>query len=190
MKPVREEDFEDFVERPTVFVIERNIYFYDDVNNKTVCEAIKFLDMLEKKSNKEITISINSYGGDIYQGLALYDRIRNSACKITTIGTGIVASMGLIVFLAGDHRLLTENTIILNHQGSGEIAGKTSDFKIEAREMSRLEKLSNEIISERTGIPIKTLLKDVKEGDKYIAPPNAVKQRYAHGLIANLKSKS
>lgn len=184
MSPKKEE-YQEISERPTVYKTGRTIYFYDEVNNKTVCEASKFIDELESENDKEIELIINSNGGSIYDGLALYDRIRSSACQINTVGTGFVASMGLIVFLAGDHRTLTETAMLLNHQGSSQFEGNTGDFKIEAKEMTRLEDLTVQIIAERTGLAPKVIKKDIKIGDDYISPELAVTKGFAHAIIVN-----
>lgn len=184
MNPKKEELVE-FTDKPTVYKVRRSIYFFDEVNNKTVCDACRFIDELESESQEDIEFVINSVGGSIYDGMALYDRIRSTACKVNTVGTGFVASMGLIIFLAGDNRTITENVVLLNHQGSSEVAGKTSDIKIEAAEMTRIEELTVEIIAERTGLSPKIIKKDIKLGDNYISPEVAVAKGFAHGVISN-----
>ena len=117
-------------DRTLVFCEGRTIYFFDEINESSACEAIRIIDKLEYDNKKDIRIVINSGGGNCYDGLALYDRIRQSGCNILTLGTGLVVSMALIIFLAGDERELTENARLLVHQITiEEFSGKvlTSD---------------------------------------------------------------
>lgn len=169
--------------RTNVYYQDRTIYFFDEVNNATVCEAIRYIDLLEKRSKKPIEIILNSGGGSCYEGLALYDRIRFSKCDICIIATGITASMGFIIFLAGKYRYLMPNTILMSHQISSNPEGKLGDLKIEMEEIKRLEKQCNIIISERTGLSIKTIEKQHSKGDYYITPETALKDGIAHKIL-------
>lgn len=163
----------------------RRIYFFSDVDMWSVCEAIKLIDRMEFESSKPIEFVIDSAGGYCYHGLALFDRIRQSKCKIYMIATGLVASMGLVVYLAGDYRALTENSRLLNHQSTSDLGGKVSDIKIETQEIFRLEDQISRIIADRTGISPKKIKSQTKVGDDYILPNQAVKQGYAHEIIPN-----
>lgn len=164
---------EDLIQKTIVYKIGRRIYFFSDVDADSICEAIKYLDELEKESKKPIEIVFNSEGGSIYDGLALYDRIRQSDCEITTIGTGLVGSMAVILFLAGDYRYVTESCTILNHQGSDSI----------------LEEYLVDLISERTGLPTKKIKADIKKGDDHIKPDRAVDEGFVHEIIKNKRTR-
>ena len=163
----------------------RTIYFYADVNNESICKTIRFLDELEKESKKEIMIKICSSGGYVYSGFALYDRIRQSVCQINTIGTGIVASMALIIYLAGDYRSIEENATLLNHQACDEIEGRIEDLKIAMKETERIEQRVVEIIACHTGLTERKIINDIQKGDNYIKPERAVDEGFAHELIKN-----
>ena len=178
----RRSDNEDTV---VVFRKGRTIYFFDEVDDESVCEAIKFLDELEEESSKkEITIKINSGGGGCYDGLALYDRIRQSPCQILMIGSGLIGSMGLIIFLAGDERRISENARLLNHQVSiEEFSGRNWAFKLEQKELDTLNNINAEIISERTGQSIKKLASEILPGDKFMGAQYAVENGYADEII-------
>ncbi len=165
----------------------RRIYFFSDIDSWSVCEAIKLIDKLEYESGKPIEIVLDSAGGWCYHGLALFDRIRQSKCKVYMIATGLVASMGLVIFLAGDYRAVTENSKLLNHQSTSDLGGKVSDIKIETEEIFRLEKQIIQIIAERTGLPLKKIKSQTKIGDDYILPKQAIKEGYAHEIIFNKK---
>lgn len=185
----RAKDSSDDSNKSLVYRIGRKIYFYDDVDAGSVCQAIKYIDEIEKESKKPIEFEIMSYGGSCYDGLALYDRIRRSQCEIFTIATGMVGSMAVIVYLAGDYRYITENCTILNHQSSDAIEGKASDLKINVEETIKLEELMVDIIAERTGLLAKKIKAEIKIGDDYIRPEQAIEDGFAHELIANKRSR-
>lgn len=166
------------------------IYFFDEVDSASVCEAIRYLDAIERdKKITELSIVFSSNGGSIYDGLALYDRIRASRCRVTTIGTGLVASMAFVVFLAGDRRVCTKNVRFLNHQASAELRGKLTDLDIEHVETKMLEDICIQIISERTNQTAKRLKKDTKVGDKYIYADEAFKTLIVHEIIEEVKKE-
>lgn len=177
-------------ERALVYREGRTIYFFDEIDEDSICEAIRLLDKIESEGRKkEIKIIISSIGGNCYDGLALYDRIRQSECNILTLGTGLVASMALIVFLAGDERQITENTRLLNHQVSIEdFSGRVVDMKIESKEVEELDDIIVEIISERTGQSIKKLRNETRPGDRWITAEQAVENGYADELIKNTRT--
>lgn len=162
----------------------RTLYFFDDVDEFSVMEAIRHLHQLEHESRtKTITVIINSPGGSCYDGLALYDVLRSCHAPITTIGCGIVASMGFIIYLAGDKRLSLVHTRYLNHQVSSNISGKASDIEIERAEVSSLEEIIVKIVSERTGMKTAAIKKAVKVGDNYFNSKDAVKNGIIHEII-------
>lgn len=180
---------EDSSSQNAVFLSGNTIYFYADINAETVCRVAHFIDILESQKEKNITIILNSAGGEEYSGLAFYDRIRASKCKFTIIGTGFVGSMALIVYVAGDRRIATKNTRFLNHQGSTEINGRASDIKIASKEMDELEEICNRLIAERTKQDIKKLRESIKAGDKYMNVDEAIKTGIVHEIIDEIKKR-
>lgn len=184
-KSIRSEDRD----KTLVSVQGRTIYFFDEVDEDSVCEAIKIMDKLEKENKKEITIVINSVGGSCYDGLALYDKIRQSDCNIVTRGTGLVASMALILFLAGDEREITENTRLLSHQiAVTDFSGRAEDFRLEQKEIDYLNESLTRIISERTGQSEGKIRKDQKPGDYWISSERALDEGYTHSVIKNKRT--
>jgi len=170
--------------RLNVYCINRTLYIFNEINDSSVCEAIRWIDLLESKSAKHpIEIILNSPGGECYAGLALYDRIRKCKCEICIVGTGLVASMAYIIYLAGKHRYLFPNCVIMNHQISSNQKGRLEDLKIEVEECKRIEKLMLEIISERTGQTIKAIEKQISKGSDYITPERALKEGISHKII-------
>lgn len=183
----RREDDEDTV---VVYRKGRVIYFFDEVDDESVCEAVRFIDEIEEESTKkDIIIKLNTGGGGCYDGFALYDRIRQSPCNIVILGTGLIGSMGLIIFLAGDERRLSENCRILNHQVSlEEFSGRNSALKIEQKELDTLNNMYTDIVSERTGQTIKKLVGEVLPGDKYLSAEQSVDDGYADEIIKNTRT--
>jgi len=179
----RREDDEQMC-HPNVYVLNRTLYFFDDVSSSSVCEAIRWLDALENQSKKKpIEIIICSGGGECYAGLALYDRIRRLKCSNCIVGTGIVASMAFVIFLAGEQRYLMPNCISMNHQIASNQGGRLEDLKIEVEECKRIEKMILKIISERTGQSVKAIEKSISKGSDYITPERAIKEGIAHKII-------
>jgi ATP-dependent Clp protease protease subunit len=178
-------------DKTLVFCEGRTIYFFDEVDGDSVCEAIRLLDKLEAAAGKkDITLVINSGGGGCYDGLALYDRIRQSACNIKTRGTGLVASMGLVIFLAGDEREITENTRLLSHQISvSDFSGRAEDFRIEQKEIDALNNALTSIISERTGQTEKKIKADQRTGDYWISVELAKEEGYTDTVIKNVRRR-
>ena len=166
----------------------RTIYFFDEVCEESVCEALVLLRQLEQENKKQIEIVIDSPGGNCYDGFALYDAIRSSDCTILTIGTGIVASMAVTLFLAGDERAVTENVRIMNHQVSTYIEGRMTDADIDVKETKILEEMLLEIISERTGNTIKSLKEQRQYGDRYLSSDEAVAEGYSDRVIINKRT--
>lgn len=166
----------------------RTIYFFDEVCEESVCEAMVLLRMLEQENKKPIEIIIDSPGGSCYDGFALYDALRSSECQILTVGTGIIASMAVTLLLAGDERELTENARVMNHQVSTYIEGRMTDAEIDVIETKILEGMLLDIISERTGISIKTLKSERKIGDRYLSADQCITEGYADKMIINKRS--
>jgi ATP-dependent Clp protease protease subunit len=182
MKNKKDSDFESC--RAKVLRVGRSIYFFDSVDESSVLEAIRHIHHLELESTKKpITLLINSYGGSCYDGLALYDTIRACPAPVITVAMGMVASMGFIIFLAGDKRFATVNTKFLNHQPSSEIAGKSSDIEVEAHEITKLKDLMIGIVAERTKIPKAQIKKNIKVGDNYYDAKEAMKNGIIHKVI-------
>lgn len=177
-------------EKVLVYRRGRTIYFFDEVQASSVCEAIRLLQEIEseKSSSKPIQIVIKSEGGDCYDCLALYDTIRRSEYHIETVGTGLIASAATIIFLAGDERFLTENTRVMVHQPSTEVEGKASDVEIDVIETKNLANIFNDIISDRTGQNLNKIRKEMKSGDKWLSASEAVDEGYADKVIMNKKT--
>jgi ATP-dependent Clp protease protease subunit len=139
--------------------------------------------MIYESRTKEIQLILNTPGGQVYDGLALYDYLDSLQCPLVTIGTGLVASMGVIIFLAGNKRYFTQNTRLMTHQISTQVIGKVSDVKIDFEETKVLEKICNGIIANKTKQSIKVIENDIKKGDRYFGAEEALQRGYIHKII-------
>jgi len=170
--------------QPSIYRQGRSLYFFDEINNYTVAEALRLLQlMVNESSKKPVQIILNTPGGSVYDGLAFYDYLRYLSCPLMIIGTGLIASMGIIIILAGDKRCVTKNTRLMSHQISTQVQGKVSDVKIDFTETKELEKICDNIIAERTGQSLKVVQNEIKNGDKYLGAEEALKKGYIHKII-------
>jgi ATP-dependent Clp protease protease subunit len=120
--------------------------FTYDVDEDSSADAIEFIleaNLEENPSYDHLSLIINSRGGGVFEGFALLDVIAGSRIPVQTIGIGIIASMGLLIFMSGKHRVLTPNTMIMSHQWWGVNWGKEHEL-IAARKKNEL--ISNMII--------------------------------------------
>lgn len=170
--------------QPSIYRQGRSLYFFDEINNYTVAEALRLLQtMVCEAPKKPVQIILNTPGGSVYDGLAFYDYLRYLSCPLMIIGTGLVASMGVIIILAGDKRCVTKNTRLMSHQISTQVQGKVSDVKIDYDETKELEKICDGIIAERTGQSLKVIQFELKKGDKYFGAEEALKRGYIQKII-------
>jgi len=169
----------------------RTIYFFDNVDESSAMEAIKYLAVLQSESKtKPINFVINSMGGNCTDGFALYDYMRACTAPITTIGMGMVASMGLIIFLAGDKRIGSPNVKFLNHQPWGGAEGKASDIQIEAHEIEKTKATMINLVAERTKMSKAEIKKGIKEGDNYFDAPQALDKGIIHQIFSYVDKTS
>lgn len=129
----------------------RTIYLkseIDPISEEQFCINMKFLENLSNEL--PITVELTSPGGDVYSGLAIYDTIVNSPCQVHIQATGLIASMGLIIFLAGDTRDSSENCRFMAHSVSGGTSGKLIEQQIDVRETEYLNNQLIGILADRT----------------------------------------
>lgn len=142
--------------------------------------VIAQLQYLADNGAEEITLQINSPGGSVSAGLAIYDTLNFIPARIITVGIGMAASMGAFLLSAGSkgYRRATQNCEILIHQPLGGANGQASDIIIAAKHIERTRRRLNEILSENTGRSIKTIQKDT-DRDNIMSAEEAL----AYGLI-------
>ena len=156
----------------------------DQVANVVVAQLL-FLS--REDPEKEIQMYINSPGGQIYAGLAIYDTMQMIPNRISTFAVGVTASFGTVLLAAGSkgNRYALPHATIHMHQPLGGAQGQASDIEIQAREILRLKERLNAIMAENTGQPIETIERDT-ERDFYLDAEQAVE----YGLIDKVLQKS
>ena len=151
-----------------------------------IISQLKYLESLDSKA--PIRMMINSPGGSVFDGLAIYDVMREVACPIETIGNGMQASMGSILLVGGDTRSTTKNSGVLVHQVMGGTEGGTqhSDFEISAASMAHLHERLKSIYVEFTGLNHK-FWDIVGERDSWLTAEQAMKIGFIHGIVEDHK---
>lgn len=149
----------------------------DQIANLTIAQL---LYLSREDPDRDIQFYINSPGGSVYAGLAIYDTMQMIPNRINTVACGVTASFGTVLLTAGSkgHRFALPNSTIHMHQPLGGVEGQASDIEIQAKEILRLKKELNEIMSKHTGQSYETILHDT-DRDRYFTPEEAV----AYGLI-------
>ncbi len=146
----------------------------DDNIASLICAQILFLESENPK--KEISFYINSPGGIVWSGLAIYDTMQYVSSKIMTICVGQAASAGSLLLTAGakDMRFSLPNSRIMVHQPSGGFQGQVTDIEIQTNEIKKTKQKLNEIYSKHTGKKI-TDISSIMERDKFFSPEEAIK---------------
>ncbi len=163
---------------------DRIIMLSDQVNDVTASLVVAQLLYLEgQDSEKDISLYINSPGGSISAGFAIYDTMNYIKCDVSTICIGMAASMGAFLLSAGakGKRIALPNSEILIHQpliGGGGMSGQASDIKIHTEHLLRTKQRLNSILAENTGKPIETIEADT-DRDNIMTAEEAL----AYGLI-------
>ncbi len=149
----------------------------DDVANGVTAQLL-FLE--SEDPEKDITMYINSPGGSVTAGLAIYDTMQYVRCNVATVCTGQAASMGAVLLAAGakGKRSALPNSRIMIHQPLGGARGQARDMKIQVQEMTRLERVLYEILASATGHSVEKIEKDC-DRDNFMSAPEAK----VYGLI-------
>ncbi len=160
---------------------DRIIFFGDEVNDQTASLIVAQMLFLESEDpDKDIMLYINSPGGSITAGMAIYDTMNYIKCDVSTICVGMAASMGAFLLSAGakGKRIALPNSEIMIHQPLGGMQGQATDIKIHADRIIRIKDKLNKILSENTGRPIEEIARDT-ERDNFMSAQEALD----YGLI-------
>lgn len=142
---------------------DRVILLFNEVNDDLACSIIGQLLYLESVDDKsDISIYINTPGGSVSAGLAIYDTIKKMKCDVSTICVGTAASMGAFLLSSGTKgkRYALENSQILLHQVLGGVSGQASDIEIEAEHIRKVKERINTILAKNTNKDVKTIIED------------------------------
>ncbi len=160
---------------------ERIIFLADEVNDVTASLVVAQLLYLESEDpDADISLYINSPGGSVTAGLAIYDTMNFIKCDVSTICVGMAASMGAFLLSSGakGKRLALPNSEIMIHQPSGGSQGQATDIKIQAEHILKIKDRLNQILAANTGKPIDVIAADT-ERDNFMTAEEAE----AYGLI-------
>jgi len=166
---------------------ERIIFLGTEVNDQVSDSLVAQLLFLEAEDpNKDIQIYINSPGGSVTAGLAIYDTMQQISPDIVTICFGVAASMGAFLLSGGTKgkRLALPNSRIMIHQPLGGAQGQAVEIEIQAKEILFLKETLNKLLSEHTGQPLEKIVVDT-ERDYFLSPSEAVNYGLIDKVIKN-----
>ena len=166
---------------------DRIVFLGEEVNATTASLVVAQLLYLESQDpDKEIQLYINSPGGSVTDGMAIYDTMQYIKCDVSTICVGLAASMGAFLLSSGakGKRLALPNAEIMIHQPSAGTQGQITDMAIHLRRLEIVKTRMNRILSENTGKPIEVVTADC-ERDNFMTAPEAVE----YGLIDKVIDK-
>lgn len=160
---------------------DRIIFLGDEVNDVTASLVVAQLLFLEAEDpKKDISLYINSPGGSISAGMAIYDTMKFIKCDVSTICIGMAASMGAFLLAGGTKgkRMILPNSEVMIHQPLGGAQGQATEIRIAAEHILKTKKKLNEILAENTGKPVEQIEADT-ERDNWLTAEEALK----YGLV-------
>ena len=163
---------------------DRIVFLTDEINDQTASLVIAQMLFLEAENpEKDISLYINSPGGSVTAGLAIYDTMQYIKCDVSTICMGICASMAAVLLSAGERgkRFALPNSEVLIHQPMSGIQGQVTDMDIHMRHLLKVKERMNRILAKTTGQPLETIMRDT-ERDTIFDALEAVK----YGLIDHI----
>ncbi len=146
----------------------------DDTVASLICAQLLFLE--SQDAEKDIYLYINSPGGSVSAGLAIYDTMKYITCPVATLCMGMAASMGAFLLAAGTKgkRFCLPHSTVMIHQPLGGYRGQATDVEIHAKEMKRIKSMLNQILVESTGKTLKQV-ESATERDNFMTPEEALK---------------
>lgn len=167
----------------------REIFLWGEINDESAESVVQKILFFNGQNSEDITIFVNSPGGAISSGLAIYDAMQYSKAKISTVCMGLAASMGAVLLCAGTagKRLTWENARIMIHQPliSGNFFGPASDIQIQAEEMLRVRERLNEILALHTKKSIAKIEEDT-DRDYFMSAQEALEYGLVDKIVKNL----
>jgi len=161
----------------------RSILLSGEINKDSADKFIKDLLVLEAESNDPVKVFINSPGGDVDAGFAIYDMVRFVTCPVIMIGMGLIASAASLVLLAvpAERRVALPNSSYLIHQPLSEMKGNATDIEIHAMQLEKIKAKLNRIIAEATGTDLETVASDT-DRDHWLDADQALR----YGLVSRI----
>ncbi len=161
----------------------RSLFLSGEVNKDSADRLIKDLVVLESESNEPVKIFINSPGGDVDAGFAIYDMIRFVSCPVTMVGMGLVASAAALILLAvpAERRVGLPNSSYLIHQPLSQMRGNATEIEIHAQQLEKMKAKLNRIIAGATGAALDKVTVDT-DRDHWLDAEQALE----YGLISRI----
>lgn len=170
---------------------ERIIFLGDEVNDTTASLVVAQMLFLESEDpGKDINLYINSPGGSVTAGMAIYDTMNYVKCDVSTICMGLAASMGAFLLSSGakGKRLALPNAEIMIHQPSGGARGQATEIQIVAENILKTKKKLNEILAANTGQTVEKIAEDT-ERDNFMSAKEALQYGLVDRILVNHESK-
>lgn len=154
----------------------------DELTANSIIAQLLFLDSQDPE--KEISLYINSPGGSVSAGMAIYDTMRYIKAPVHTIGIGLAASMGALLLASGNKRSVLPHSKVMIHQPlvSGDLGGKETDIKILARDLTNTREMISEILAKHCNKMVKVIEKDI-ENDRYMNAKEALEYGICDDVI-------
>lgn len=164
----------------------RSIMVSGEINKESADTFIKQLLVLDSESNEKITVYINSPGGDVDAGYAMFDMVRFVSSPVVMVGCGLVASAAVLLYLAvgKDRRFALPDSSYLIHQPMSGMKGVATDIQIHARQMVKLRAKLDGVIAEQTGKSVEEVAKDT-ERDHWLDSAEA----HAYGIVGKIVTR-
>ncbi len=162
----------------------RNVYLVGDITPEMNASVIAQLLHLDNTGSDPIKLNIFSHGGEVSAGLGIIDTMKHLKCPVHTVNTGICASMGAMIFAAGEkgHRYMLPHSEIMIHQPLGGSSGQATDIEIAANHIVRIKKMIAELMSDYTGRRYEEVAMDI-ERDKWMNAEEAVMYGIADKIL-------
>lgn len=163
---------------------DRTIFLWGQVDDKSARHVVDRLMYLDSLNHEEIKLYINSPGGYVTSGFSMYDTIKNIKSPVSTICTGLAASMGSILLSVGEkgRRFIQPNAKVMIHQPSGGARGQASDIEITAQEILKTKEVSAKILAENCGLEFDKVMKDFQR-DHWMDAAESVKYGIVDGIM-------
>lgn len=167
------------------FIKNRKIYLFSEITDEVAIEVIAQLEYLDSNGTEGIKIYINSPGGSVSAGFAIVDAIKRCRCDVSTICTGMAASMGAFILSCGTKgkRFATPLSEVMIHQPLGGAQGQASDIQLAAEHITKVKNRLHRILSENTGQNIKTISQDC-DRDFWMGADEALKYGIIDGILS------
>jgi ATP-dependent Clp protease protease subunit len=163
---------------------DRTIFLWGMVNDKSARHVVDRLMYLDSLNNDEIKLYINSPGGYVTSGFSMYDTIKAIKSPVSTICTGLAASMGSIILSAGEkgRRFIQPHARVMIHQPSGGARGPASDIEISAQEIVKTKELSAHILADNCGQKFDKIMKDFNR-DHWLGAEESLAYGIVDGIV-------